>query len=54
MDNKTLKKNLESLLKEKEEILSKQKDQDNKLTYWNGYSLGYIKGKISLLKDLIK
>lgn len=44
---------LDRLKKQKEELESKHLGNELKYTYWGGYELGYIKGKIAEIEDIL-
>ena len=49
-------KRLKAQLKQFEERygINKSKDATMKLTYWGGWDIGYLKGKIDVLEDLLE
>jgi hypothetical protein len=48
-----LKYRLERLNKQKNELESKHKGNEQNYTYHGGFDLGYLKGKISEIEDFI-
>ena len=53
MDIENLKRRL-NRLKEQQNILENEhKGNELKYTYWGGYNLGYLKGKISEIEDIL-
>ena len=52
MENK-LKRRLNRLIVQRDELLKKHKGNEINFTYWGGYELGYIKGKICEIEDII-
>lgn len=50
---KNLKRRLDRLKNQLQEIESTHIGNELKYTYWGGYNLGYIKGKIYEIEDIL-
>ena len=48
-----LKRKLARLIEQKDEMESKHQGNEQKFTYWGGWNLGYVRGQISILEDVI-
>lgn len=53
IDIERLKRRLRWLIEQRDELLKRHKGNETKFTYWGGYALGCLKGKISEIEDLI-
>lgn len=53
MDIEKLKRRLTRLRKQKDEMESRHKGNEEKYTYHGGFDLGYLKGKITEIEDII-
>lgn len=53
METKKLHRQLQRLTKQKEQLESKHVGNEQNFTYHGGFSLGYIKGQISILENLL-
>jgi len=50
---KELKRRLERLKKQKEQLEKEHKGNELNYTYWAGYELGYLKGKINEIENIL-
>jgi hypothetical protein len=48
------KRRLNRLTEQKDVLEKDHKGNEDKYSYWGGWSLGYLKGKISEIEDIIK
>ena len=48
-----LKRRLNRLIKQRNELLKLQEGKEQNFTYWGGYELGYVKGKISEIENIL-
>lgn len=53
MDIDKLKHRVERLTERKEVLEAKHKGNEENFTYHGGFDLGYVKGQISILEDII-
>ena len=53
MNIERFKRRLKRLNKQKDELEAKHKDNEQNYTYHGGFSLGYLKGKITEIEDII-
>jgi len=53
MNIEKIKHRLERLTERKEVLEAKHKGNEEKYTYHGGFDLGYLKGQISILEDMI-
>jgi hypothetical protein len=53
MDIDKLKHRVKRLTERKEVLEAKHKGNEEKFTYHGGFDLGYVKGQISVLEDII-
>jgi len=53
MDTKKLHRSLQRLTKQKEQLESRHVGNEQNYTYHGGFSLGYIKGQISIIENLL-
>lgn len=49
----TLKRRIERFEKMVEEKLQKEQGNEINFTYWGGFNLGYLKGKITVLEEFL-
>ena len=47
------KRRLNRLIVQKDDLEKQQKGNELNFTYWGGFDLGYLKGKISEIEDII-
>mgnify|MGYP004701310355 CR=1 FL=1 len=50
---KSLKRRLTRLQLQRDKLIAEHKNKEQNFTYWGGYSLGYTKGKIAEIEDII-
>jgi hypothetical protein len=53
MDIDNLQRRLNRLRTQRDDLLANQLGNEQNYTYWGGYNLGYAKGKIDELENLI-
>ena len=53
IDIEELERRLKRLTDKKNEMEGEHKGNEEKYTYWGGYNLGYLKGKIAELEETI-
>jgi hypothetical protein len=53
MNVEELKRRLNRLKEQRDELESKHKGNELKFTYWGGFDLGYLKGKISAIENIL-
>ena len=53
MNTERLKRRLARLQKQRDELKSKHEGHEQEYTYYAGYSLGHIEGRIYALEDLL-
>jgi hypothetical protein len=53
MDVNKLKRRLARLIERRDSLLKEHKGKELNYTYWGGYSLGYIKGRITEIEDIL-
>lgn len=53
MNFEKIKRRLDRLKKQRDDLAEKHKGKESEFTYHAGYSLGYIEGRISVLEDVL-
>ena len=53
MKLKEIKRRLARLIEMRDKLCAEHYGQEQKFTYWAGYRLGELKGKISILEDIV-
>ncbi len=48
-----LRRRLARLIKTRDQMLEKHEGKELNFTYWGGYELGYIKGKIDEIENIL-
>lgn len=48
-----LKRRLNRLIEHRDKLLSQHNGNELNFTYWGGYELGYLKGKINEIEDIL-
>lgn len=54
MDIARLERRLKRLNEKKEEMETRHKGNEQKFTYWGGFDMGYLKGKIDEIENTIE
>ena len=47
-----LNRKLNRLKEKRDKLINEHKEKELEYTYWGGYELGYLKGKISIIEDI--
>ena len=53
MNIEELKRRLERLIKQRDKLLEQHNGNELNFTYWGGYELGYVKGKINEIENIL-
>lgn len=53
MNIEKVKRRLNRLKEQRDKLSKDHKGNELKYTYWGGYELGYLKGKISVIEDIL-
>lgn len=53
MNIEKLQRRLKRLCEQRDTLLREHKGKEQSFTYWGGYELGYIKGKINEIEDIL-
>lgn len=54
MDTKKLIRRLQRLQKQRDILQSEHGGKELQFTYWGGYELGYVKGKIAEIEEILE
>lgn len=53
MNIEELKRRLQRLIEQRDKLLEQHKGNEPNFTYWGGYELGYVKGKINEIENIL-
>lgn len=53
MNIEELKRRLQRLIEQRDKLLEQHKGNELNFTYWGGYELGYVKGKINEIENIL-